>query len=200
MTGTLTGSTGVMNIGSGQLYKDASGNVGIGQTPTGSYKLEVNGNMAGGFLNVFGTGTPANGINNVTTNALGFFTNSTERARIDTSGNWYMNSGYGSIAVAYGCRAWVSYNGVTPAVNASGNISSVTRNSTGDYTLNFTNSMPDTNYCMGGMIGDIAGGSVNARILTSGITSAPTLMSTTQVRMATYASNNIYTFNAFVVR
>ena len=29
-TGTLTGSTGILNIGSGQLYKDASGNVGIG--------------------------------------------------------------------------------------------------------------------------------------------------------------------------
>jgi hypothetical protein len=32
-TGTLTGSTGVLNIGSGQVYKDASGNVGIGVTP-----------------------------------------------------------------------------------------------------------------------------------------------------------------------
>jgi hypothetical protein len=29
-TGTLTGGTGVINIGSGQVYKDASGNVGIG--------------------------------------------------------------------------------------------------------------------------------------------------------------------------
>lgn len=40
-TGTLTGSTGVVNIGSGQVYKDASGNVGIGVTPSawgGSYK------------------------------------------------------------------------------------------------------------------------------------------------------------------
>ena len=31
-TGTLTGSTGILNIGSGQVYKDASGNVGIGTT------------------------------------------------------------------------------------------------------------------------------------------------------------------------
>ena len=41
-TGTLTGSTGILNIGSGQLYKDASGNVGIG-TSSPSYKLSVNG-------------------------------------------------------------------------------------------------------------------------------------------------------------
>jgi hypothetical protein len=32
-TGTLTGGTGVVNLGSGQFYKDASGNVGIGATP-----------------------------------------------------------------------------------------------------------------------------------------------------------------------
>lgn len=32
-TGTLTGGTGVVNLGSGQFYKDASGNVGIGKTP-----------------------------------------------------------------------------------------------------------------------------------------------------------------------
>ena len=65
---------------------DTSGNLGIGTTsPT--TKLDVNGNIAGGSLNVFGSGVPANGINNVTTNALGFFTNSTERARIDSSGN-----------------------------------------------------------------------------------------------------------------
>jgi hypothetical protein len=31
---TLTGGTGVVNLGSGQFYKDASGNVGIGVTPS----------------------------------------------------------------------------------------------------------------------------------------------------------------------
>jgi hypothetical protein len=33
-TGTLTGSTGIVNIGSGQVYKDASGNVGLAATPS----------------------------------------------------------------------------------------------------------------------------------------------------------------------
>ena len=72
--------------GSERVRIDTSGNVGIG-TSSPTTKLDVNGNIAGGSLNVFGTGTPANGINNVTTDALGFFTASTERARIDSSGN-----------------------------------------------------------------------------------------------------------------
>jgi hypothetical protein len=36
ITGTLTGSTGVMNIGSGQIYKDSSGNVGVGTSTPGT--------------------------------------------------------------------------------------------------------------------------------------------------------------------
>ena len=41
-TGALTGSTGVLNIGSGQIYKDSSGNVGIGTSSPG-VKLDVAG-------------------------------------------------------------------------------------------------------------------------------------------------------------
>ena len=64
------------------------------------------------------------------------------------SGNLSFNSGYGSAAVAYGCRAWVNFNGTgTPAIRASGNVSSITDNGTGDYTVNFTTAMPDVNYC-----------------------------------------------------
>ena len=51
----------------------------------------------------------------------------------------------------YTCKAWVNFNGQgTVSINASGNVSSVTDNGTGDYTLNFTNSMPDVNYAVMG--------------------------------------------------
>ena len=67
--------------------------------------------------------------------------------RLDTSGNLLFNSGYGSVATAYGCRAWVNFNGTgTPAIRASGNVSSITDNGAGAYSVNFTTAMPDANY------------------------------------------------------
>ena len=72
----------------------------------------------------------------------------------DASGVLQMNSGYGSLASAYGCRAWVNFNGTgTVAIRASGNVSSITDNGTGDYTVNFTTAMVDANYCSTGSAG-----------------------------------------------
>jgi len=44
------------------------------------------------------------------------------------------------------CRAWVNFAGASGTRNASFNVSSVTRNGTGDYTVNFTNALSDANY------------------------------------------------------
>ena len=47
----------------------------------------------------------------------------------------------------YTCKAWVNFNGTgTVAIRGSGNVSSITDNGTGDYTVNFTTAMPDANY------------------------------------------------------
>ena len=52
-------------------------------------------------------------------------------------------------APMYACRAWVNFDGTgTVAIRASGNVSSITDNGTGDYTVNFTTAMPDANYAM----------------------------------------------------
>lgn len=51
----------------------------------------------------------------------------------------------------YKCRAWVNFNGTgTVSIRASGNVSSITDHGTGDYTINFTNPMPDANYAVSG--------------------------------------------------
>ena len=83
---------------------------------------------------------------------------------LGVTGNLSFNSGYGSSAVAYGCRAWVNFNGNgTVAIRGSGNVSSITDNGTGDYTVNFTTAMPDANYAaviasaMGGGAGGFVG-------------------------------------------
>ena len=50
-------------------------------------------------------------------------------------------------APIYACRAWVNFNGTgTVAIRASGNVTSLTDNGVGDYTVNFTTAMTDVNY------------------------------------------------------
>jgi len=194
VTGTLTGSTSVMNIGSGQLYKDASGNVGIGTSSPGQ-NLEVyssNAFLAGitrattstdaGAIFSFSTLNASSAKTSMadilgaasTTTAgseagyISFRTKTsgsmTEKARIDASGNFQFNSGYGSVATAYGCRAWVNFNGNSGTIRASGNVSSVTRNSTGIYTINLTTAMPDTNYIVVSVPDD--SGTINPTVAT----------------------------------
>jgi hypothetical protein len=54
-------------------------------------------------------------------------------------------------APVYAARAWVNFNGTgTVAIRASGNVSSITDNGTGDYTVNFTTAMPDANFASQG--------------------------------------------------
>jgi hypothetical protein len=45
-------------------------------------------------------------------------------------------------------RAWVNFNGSTASIRGSFNVSSITKNGTGDYLVNFTTAMPNTNYCI----------------------------------------------------
>lgn len=54
-----------------------------------------------------------------------------------------------SDAPIYACRTWVNFNGTgTVAIRASGNVSSITDNGTGDYTVNFATDMQDENYVL----------------------------------------------------
>jgi hypothetical protein len=53
----------------------------------------------------------------------------------------------GGSAPIYACRAWVNFNGTgTVAIRASGNVSSITDNGVGRYTVNFATSMPDADF------------------------------------------------------
>lgn len=54
-------------------------------------------------------------------------------------------------APLYMCRAWVNFNGTTATpstIRGSGNVSSITKLSTGRYLVNMTTAMPDVNYAV----------------------------------------------------
>lgn len=95
-TGTLTGGTGVVNFGSGQFYKDASGNVGIGTSSPSSFsKLAVT--ASSGVIGNFESTQSATNVNLLNLNAtqtnsssgirLQINSGTTAQARIQLSGD-----------------------------------------------------------------------------------------------------------------
>lgn len=72
--------------------------------------------------------------------------------RLTTISNQTGSSSVPSETVINGsAKAWVNFNGTgTVAIRASFNVSSITDNGTGDYTVNFTNALPDANYSICG--------------------------------------------------
>jgi hypothetical protein len=93
------------------------------------------------------TGDTNTGIFFSAADTIDFAEGGTAVGQFDSSANFKFNSGYGSVETAYGCRAWVNFDGTgTPAIRASGNVSSITDVGTGEYRVNFTNAMPDENY------------------------------------------------------
>jgi hypothetical protein len=88
-------------------------------------------------------------------------------------------------APLYMCRAWVNFNGTgTVAIRASGNVSSITDNGTGDYTANLTTAMADTNgTVVGGAVETVGSFSGGLRCV------SPSFASTSTIRLgSTYAN------------
>jgi hypothetical protein len=88
-----------------------------------------------------------------------------------------------SNGVATNSLGWVNYNGTSPAVRSSYNISSVTKNSTGIYVLNFTNSQSDANYAATAT-GEWTSGSTNVTLISG-------KNATNSVSAATVQSSNM---------
>ena len=103
-----------------------------------------------------------------TDDQIDFKTGGTDRASIDSSGNLQFNSGLGSVQTAYGCRAWVNFNGNgTLAIQGSGGVSSVTDNGVGNFDVNFATNMPDDNYAV--FISDQINGTSTQQFTINGI-------------------------------
>jgi hypothetical protein len=87
------------------------------------------------------------------------------------------------------CRAWVNFNGTgTVAIRASFNVTSITDNGVGDYTVNFTTAMSDANYSVVGTAKIVGGvGGQNIRIHNDAYTTSVT---TTAVKVQVTSSGN----------
>jgi hypothetical protein len=125
VTGTLpvaNGGTGATTFTSGALLKGA----GTGAVAAAS---------AADIVGQIG----ATAVTNATTAAACSGNSATATALTTASGS----------APSYSARAWVNFNGTgTVAIRASGNVSSITDNGVGDYTVNFTTALSDTNYAV----------------------------------------------------
>lgn len=133
---------------------------------------------------VLGTGGDTTITNNLTVSGTG---------NHSIAGTLQFNSGYGSVATAYGCRAWVNFNGTgVVAIRASGNVSSITDNGTGDYTVNFTTAMPDANYAVTTVNNQDSGQTAARCFAIHAATDAgtPTTMTTSAVRLFVRAASN----------
>jgi hypothetical protein len=109
-----------------------------------NYSADTTGNL------VFQSGSSANTALTLDSSQNATFTSNVS---VRTSGGTYTD-------VARGLsKAWVRFFYVNPTLTIYGsfNVSSVTRNGTGDYTINFTTAMPDINYVTIGNAGDLTG-------------------------------------------
>ena len=139
----VSGQLEIQTAAATKVTVTSAGNVGIG-TSTPAQKFVVSDGGVNFATSVSGS---VQNIGTFTDNTLAVIANSVEQMRVTSAGLLSFNSGYGSVAPAYGCRAWVNFNGSgTVAIRDSGNVSSITDNGTGDYTVNFTTAMPDANY------------------------------------------------------
>lgn len=169
--GNGTGFTrATLTAGSGISITNASGSITIAASGSGTVtSVAVSGGTTGlttsggpittsGTITLAGTLAVANGGTGVTTstgsgnNVLS--TSPTLTTPVIDSATVATVSG---TAPLYMCRAWVVFTGSTGGILGSGNVSSVTRSSAGQYVVNFTTAMPDTNYSTVSSVGNSAG-------------------------------------------
>jgi hypothetical protein len=116
-----------------------------------SLSLENDPSLAQGYIKVNGTTAATITTSGITGNLTG---------NADTATKFSTTTGS---APAYACRAWVNFDGTRDSsgatstantnrfIRASGNVTSVLRNGTGDYTITFTTPMTDADYCASGI-------------------------------------------------
>jgi hypothetical protein len=134
----VSGQLEIQTAAATKVTVTSAGNVGIG-TSTPAQKFVVSDGGVNFATSVSGS---VQNIGTFTDNTLAVIANSVEQMRVTSAGLLSFNSGYGSVAPAYGCRAWVNFNGTgTIAIVNSHNVSSLTDVGTGKYIVNLSNNL-----------------------------------------------------------
>jgi len=151
--------------------------------------IEADPTLAQGYIKV-------NGTTAATVTSTGLTTASLQNAAV-TNAKLSLAANAGEIKKAlnadnsppiYACRAWVNFdgtrneadtgastNGANVRIRASGNVASVLKNGTGDYTVNFTTATPDANYAITASGGNTAGNASIIQLAGTNTTSAARL-------------------------
>lgn len=96
-------------------------------------------------------------------------------AGITTNAGGLVNPSTTIDGINYSCRAWVNFNGTgTPAIRASGNVTNITDNGVGQYTINITTALADTNFATLVSAGDTTVSSANSTMTYVGSKSTTT--------------------------
>lgn len=128
-----------------------------GATPASTAEVMIRHNSTDNYLRPYTRGAFLSYIGNGSTTAFGLMaiattaeaTAGTDTTRAVTPAGLRSGLNAAGTAPIYACRAWVNFNGTLTAasmISASGNVSSITDNGVGDYTINFTTAMQDANY------------------------------------------------------
>lgn len=131
----ITASTAQLNVLNGITASTTELNYTDGVTSNIQTQL----NSKASTSTSISTGSGLTGGGNLTTSRTLSVSFSSNQAEVKTALN-----ASGSAPI-YACRAWVNFAG-NGSIRASGNVSSISVNGTGNYTVNFSTSMPDANY------------------------------------------------------
>jgi hypothetical protein len=155
------GASGWSRLGAGTAGQTlTTGGAGANPSWAASDNKIIEGNTS---VEVIDTGSDGN---------IRFVTDGTEVARMTTGGAFSsVVPGGSTLFPEFKCRAWVNFNGSgTVAIRAGGNVSSITDNGTGDYTINFTTALADANYAVLGSVQNIDDMYVNTVEVKNGTT------------------------------
>jgi hypothetical protein len=177
------------------MSADTSGILEIqtGSTPTTAITIDASQNVTLNNVIPSGSTVPANGMFLPTTNSVGFSTASTERMRIDSSGNVFVGgttapTSNKPVYASTTAKAWLNFsdNGTTCTINSSFNIASITRYTTGNYGIYFSNSVNSSRSCAIAQASYTDG--TNANAFVNGVNSSTTGFQVNSVLQANWCS------------